>query len=161
MKIRFADPADQSTLAELLLASNRHYWGELDSAASMTAATADALISGKSGCKAVIAWLDGTPSAFATISVLHPALNEHGTLFMKDLFVAKGARGAGLGSHVMHHLAILAMELGCRRFDWTAETDNSKALAFYDALGATRVDEKVYFSFSDQSLMKFANAHCE
>ncbi|MEM8589036.1 MAG: GNAT family N-acetyltransferase [Pseudomonadota bacterium] len=156
LEIRFAEAADTSTLAGLMLEANRHYWGAWDGASAMTAASAQAMIAGQSGCKAIIAWQGGLPIAFATVSVLHPAPSEHGTLFMKDLFVTENARGTGVGTHVMRHLAGLAMKLGCQRFDWTAETDNPRALAFYDRLGATRVEEKVYFRFSAQTLASLA-----
>ncbi|MEM1197978.1 MAG: GNAT family N-acetyltransferase [Pseudomonadota bacterium] len=153
---RFAKPEDHSVLAELLLTANRHYWGEWDGAEAMTAAAAEAMVTGRSGCTAFIAWLDGEPCAFATVAILHPALNEHGTLFMKDLFVAEGARGTGIGTQIMQHLAKQAVELGCERFDWTAETDNPQALAFYDQMGAERIDEKIYFRFSGETLTGFA-----
>lgn len=156
IEFRFATAEDQNALADLLLESNRHYWGAKDGAEAMTVASADAVISGRSGCRAVLAWVESAPVAFATISVLHPALNESGTLFMKDLFVSKNARGAGLGARFMHHLARLAVELGCQRFDWTAETDNARALQFYDNMGATRINEKVYFRFSGAELTSFA-----
>lgn len=156
-EIRFAERADITVLSGLLLQSNRHYWGETEGAAAMTAKSAEAMIDGRSGCRAVIAWIDGVPVAFATICILHPAPNEHGTLFMKDLFVAEDARGTGIGRKLMRHLARLAMEYGCIRFDWTAETDNSRALAFYDALGAARVREKVYFRFSGAALADVAD----
>ena len=158
IEFRFATAEDQSALASLLLESNRHYWGKKDGAEAMTAATADAMISGRSGCRAVLAWVAGAPAGFATISVLHPALNESGTLFMKDLFVSKNARGAGLGEVFMRHLAGLAVELGCQRFDWTAETDNARALQFYDNLGAARINEKVYFRFSGAELSEFTQS---
>ena len=154
--IRFAEAKDEAVLAELLLSANQHYWGTSDGAEGMTKAAASALIDGRSGCRALIARVDGQPAAFATLTILHPALNEHGTLFMKDLFVVKAARGLGVGHQIMLHLAKMAYDLGCQRFDWTAERDNPKALEFYDALGADRVDEKVYFRFSGDELSKFA-----
>lgn len=157
LEIRFAEFADASVLAELLLESNHHYWGESSNSVAMTAASAEAMISGQSGCRAVIAWNSGAPAAFATVSVLHPALSEHGTLFMKDLFVSESARGSGIGKLVMNHLGKLAVELGCKRFDWTAEQDNPRALEFYDSLGASQIKEKVYFRISGKDLAVFSD----
>ncbi len=74
---------------------------------------------------------------------------------MKDLFISRRVRGGGLGRQFMVHIASLALSMGCRRFDWTAETDNARALAFYDDLGASRIDEKVYFRFDDAGLEAF------
>lgn len=156
IEFRFATVEDRHALAALLLESNRHYWGPTESAKSMTMATAEAIVTGSSGCRAIIAWAKGAPAGFATVSVLHPALNEAGTLFMKDLFVSSDARGAGIGERFMRHLAGLAAELGCKRFDWTAETGNVRALHFYDGLGAERVHEKVYFRLAGSNLTDFA-----
>lgn len=150
--VRLATTQDLPVLASLMLASNEFYWGKSCEAAGMTAASAGAIIDGRSGCKAVIAWIDGSPTAFATISLLHPAQNENGTLFMKDLFVLKAARGSGVGKRVMLYLAQMAHQLGCKRFDWTAELDNPDAISFYRALGADRVEEKVYFRFGEAAL---------
>ncbi len=158
LEIRYAEADDLPALSELLQQANRHYWGDMDGAPAMAGASADAMVSGRSGSKAIIAWVAGIPQAFATISVLHPALTEHGALFMKDLFVADTARGTGIGTHLMHHLANLAVELGCKRFDWTAETDNPNALAFYGKLGAPRVQEKVYYRLTGETLAEFAAA---
>ena len=156
-EFRFAEVQDSDALAELLLEANRHYWGEADGAAEMTSKAAHALVNGQSGCRAVVACDAGVLKGFATVSVLHPAPNESGTLFMKDLYVSKDARGAGLGKLFMRHLAKHAVELGCHRFDWTAETDNPRAVAFYDELNASRVEEKVYFRLSDTELRAFAD----
>ena len=38
------------------------------------------------------------------------------------------------------------------RFDWTVDAENTKALAFYDAIGATRLQDKLYFRFSGAAL---------
>ncbi|WP_299869782.1 GNAT family N-acetyltransferase [uncultured Roseobacter sp.] len=152
----FAKLQDQAALADLMLEANRHYWGEAKHAVEMTSKAADTLVHGRSGCQAVIACEAGILKGFATVSVLLPAQNEHGTLFMKDLFISKSARGTGLGNRFMRYLAQHAVELGCHRFDWTAETDNPRAVAFYDDLNASRVVEKVYFRFSDAGLREFA-----
>ena len=46
IEFRYATARDQETLAALLLETNRHYWGQTDGAEAMTAAAADAMISG-------------------------------------------------------------------------------------------------------------------
>jgi ribosomal protein S18 acetylase RimI-like enzyme len=68
----------------------------------------------------------------------------------------KVARGQGVGRALMGFLARLAVQRGCVRFDWTAETDNPEALAFYDRLGAGRVAEKVYYRFDGDRLRQLA-----
>ena len=90
--------------------------------------------------------------------MLYPAPGPGGQLFMKDLFTLAGSRGQGVGRALMGFVARLAARRGCVRFDWTAETDNPEALAFYDRLGAGRVAEKVYYRFDGETLQQFAAA---
>lgn len=155
IEIRAAEAPDLPALTALLTEAHAYYWGPTDTNDAATSLTADALLSGQSGCLAVLAFIGGVPSGFATITILHPGLSAPGTLFMKDLFVAQTARGTGLGRKMMQHLARMASELRCRRFDWTAETDNPIAVNFYDAIGASRVTEKVYFRFTDDEIRAF------
>ena len=65
-------------------------------------------------------------------------------------------RGRDIGEHLMKWVARYAVEKNCVRFDWTAEQGNPGALRFYDRLGAQRVEEKVYFRFSEAHLLAFA-----
>ncbi|MEM8728296.1 MAG: GNAT family N-acetyltransferase [Pseudomonadota bacterium] len=155
ISFRLATEADRSALGILLHETNQHYWGALNGAETLSRNAADEIVSGRSGCQAVLACVDDAACGFATFTVLHPALNASGTFIMKDLFVSKQARGLGLGGHFMRHLARMAVDMGCRRFDWTAETDNPRALAFYEELGAQLVAEKVYFRFCDDDLDSF------
>ena len=153
LTIRVACDADQPALTELVLEAARHYWGQQTDDARHAGQTADALLSGTSGCTALLALHpDQGAVGFATYTVLHPAPTPAGTLFMKDLYVANTARSLGVGQHIMQYLAGLANELGCPRFDWTAETDNPRAIAFYDKLGAKTVTEKQYFRFDGADL---------
>ena len=57
---------------------------------------------------------------------------------------------------MLAHLAALAVARGCVRLDWTAETDNPGALAFYDRIGAKRITEKVYFQLDGDALKQMA-----
>ncbi|MEM9783902.1 MAG: GNAT family N-acetyltransferase [Pseudomonadota bacterium] len=157
-EFRHAESRDVPVLASLLLEANRHYWGEVEGASEMTSEVARAIVDGRSGCRAVLALREDRPVGFATITILHPAPNENGTLFRKDLFVSESARGVGLGKIFMRYLAHYAVKLGCHRFDWTAESDNPRALRFYDDLTASRVSEKVYFRFSGSQLKGFAGS---
>jgi GNAT superfamily N-acetyltransferase len=105
----------------------------------------------------VVQVLDGEQvAALATVSLLYPAPGAKGQLFMKDLFVRAAWRGQGLGEALMRWLARYAIEQGCVRFDWTTETGNPAAIAFYEQLGAARVTEKVYFRLTAEALNDLA-----
>ena len=53
-------------------------------------------------------------------------------------------------------IAKYAIRHDCVRFDWTAEASNPGAVRFYSALGARRVEEKIYFRFEGGDLLSLA-----
>jgi GNAT superfamily N-acetyltransferase len=62
-------------------------------------------------------------------------------LYLEDLFVDPSARGKGYGKALLVHLAKLAVERGCGRFEWTVLDWNTPAIEFYEAMGATVMPE--------------------
>jgi hypothetical protein len=57
-------------------------------------------------------------------------------LYLEDLFVVPQARGRGYGKALMLHVARLAVERGCGRFEWAVLDWNQPAIDFYKSLGA-------------------------
>lgn len=156
LTIRHATAEDEATLAALMLETNRHYYGENSHAEAMTQEAAKLVFSGGSSVRVILGFAGDRPVAYSTVALLHPSSTSNGTLFMKELFVSPTVRSAGYGAQMMRFVAAYAESLGCPRFDWTAETDNPRAVAFYDRLGVTRVTEKVYFRFAGDDLSAFA-----
>ena len=62
-------------------------------------------------------------------------------LYLEDLFVRPAARGRGVGRALLRHLAAVALEHGCGRFEWSVLDWNTPALDFYTKIGAARLDE--------------------
>jgi GNAT superfamily N-acetyltransferase len=58
-------------------------------------------------------------------------------LYLEDLFVEPEYRGRGFGKALLGHLARIAVERGCGRFEWSVLDWNVDAQAFYQGLGAT------------------------
>jgi GNAT superfamily N-acetyltransferase len=58
-------------------------------------------------------------------------------LYLEDLFVVPQARRRGYGKALIAHLARIAVERGCGRFEWAVLDWNRSAIEFYQALGAT------------------------
>ena len=58
-------------------------------------------------------------------------------LYLEDLFVRPEFSGRGYGRALLIHLARLAVERGCGRFEWTVLDWNEQAIGFYRALGAS------------------------
>jgi GNAT superfamily N-acetyltransferase len=62
-------------------------------------------------------------------------------LYLEDLFVRPEFRGRGYGRALLIHLARLAVERGCGRFEWAVLDWNDQAIGFYQALGATMLSD--------------------
>ena len=161
LKTRLAEPGDLNTVTALFLATLEHYWGSRADTAADARRSAEALLGGEADCRLLIGERDGRAIAYATFAIVYPSPGDRGTLFMKDLFVLADRRGGGTGEAMMRAVARIAAERGCARFDWTAETDNPRALAFYDRIAARRVTEKVYYRFAHDDLARFAGGETE
>ena len=157
VEVRLATPADGEALVDLFHAIDAHYWGAAAPSRAAMARHIEGLLPFRS-CEIAIARQDVRPVGLATFAVLYPAPGLGGQLFMKDLFTIAQVRGQGVGRTIMRFLARLAVERGCVRFDWTAETDNPDALGFYDWLGARRVADKVYYRFDGEALQRLATS---
>ncbi|MGL1446878.1 GNAT family N-acetyltransferase, partial [Vibrio parahaemolyticus] len=52
-----------------------------------------------------------------------------------------GARGSGAGKALLRHLAGIALDRDCGRFEWAVLDWNTPAIDFYRAMGAQAMDE--------------------
>ncbi len=100
-----------------------------------------ALFAGPPQVEAVLLWPAGDdagePVAFALwFHNFSTFLGRRG-LYLEDLFVDPAHRGRGHGRALLAHLAAIAVERGCGRFDWSVLDWNVDAQRFYESLGAT------------------------
>ncbi|WP_411063482.1 GNAT family N-acetyltransferase [Vibrio rotiferianus] len=109
-----------------------------------------------SGVNIIAAYDNSIVLGFASYTTMYPGPKLSGQMYLKDLFVSSNARGRGVGIALMRHLASLAIEQGCQRLDWTAESNNPLAGQFYRSIGAELVSEKEYYRFADDALHAFA-----
>jgi GNAT superfamily N-acetyltransferase len=65
---------------------------------------------------------------------------RHG-IWLEDLFVLDSERGRGYGKALMRALAVLCIERGYARFEWTVLDWNEPAIGFYRSLGVTPLSE--------------------
>jgi GNAT superfamily N-acetyltransferase len=100
----------------------------------------------------VLLAVDGTAVVgLASFSRLWPAAGAGTSMYLKELFVADRARRQGVGAQLLDAVRQAAAEAGCSRLEWTGDTDNPKALAFYQKLGVPVNDGKVCYRLSLQS----------
>jgi GNAT superfamily N-acetyltransferase len=108
--------------------------------------------------EALIGEEDGTPVAFALF--FHNYSTFHGApgLYLEDLFVKPESRRHGYGRALLSHLAEIALERKCSRFEWAVLDWNSPAIAFYHSLGAIPMDQWTVMRVTGAALDELAKS---
>ncbi|TAG79347.1 MAG: GNAT family N-acetyltransferase [Burkholderiales bacterium] len=85
----------------------------------------------------VIAREAGEPIGFALFFNNFSTFLGRKGLYLEDLFVKAEHRGKGYGKALLVHLAKIAVERNCGRFEWSVLDWNEPSIKFYEAMGAT------------------------
>ncbi len=109
-----------------------------------------------SPAKALICLLDDQPIGFAVYFFNYSTWQGRKGLYLEDLFVSLEHRGVGAGKHLLRHLAKVAHDTGCGRFEWSVLDWNQPAIDFYKSIGAEPQDEWVRYRMEGESLKHFA-----
>lgn len=78
-------------------------------------------------------------------------------IYLEDLYVRAEARGRGVGTALLQHVARLACERGCARFEWSVLNWNRRAIDFYEKLGARPMSEWTIFRVDGEALRKLGD----
>jgi GNAT superfamily N-acetyltransferase len=135
LKIRPATREDAATIVDLITAL-AIYEREPD---AVTATEADILRDGFGATprfRCVIAEWEGQPAGFALWFYNYSTWQGRAGLYLEDLFVKPEFRGKGIGKALLLHLAKVASDENCGRFEWSVLDWNSPAIEFYESLGA-------------------------
>jgi GNAT superfamily N-acetyltransferase len=87
--------------------------------------------------EAVVAEREGGVVAFALYFTNFSTFLGRPGLYLEDLYVQSAHRGRGLGQALLRHLARLAVQRGCGRFEWSVLDWNANAIGLYEKMGAT------------------------
>ena len=91
--------------------------------------------------EAVVGEAQGQVVAFALFFTNFSTFLGRPGLYLEDLYVQPSQRGRGLGKALLKHLARLARDRGCGRFEWSVLDWNENAIRFYEKMGATVMPE--------------------
>jgi GNAT superfamily N-acetyltransferase len=92
-------------------------------------------------CECLIAEENAKPVGFALYFTTFSTFLCKPGLYLEDLFVVPAARGKGYGKALLIHLAQLAKNRDCGRFEWRVLDWNEPSIQFYQSLGATIMPE--------------------
>jgi GNAT superfamily N-acetyltransferase len=74
------------------------------------------------------------------------------TLYLEDLFVLEKYRKRGVGFSLFRKCVDIAVAEGCGRMEWAVLTWNTKALRFYEKLGARRMSDWYVYRLDEKAL---------
>jgi len=115
-----------------------------------------ALFGRRPAAEALIARVDGECAGFALFfHNFSTFLGRHG-LYLEDLFVRPAFRALGVGKALLRHLAGVALERACGRFEWAVLDWNRSARDFYEALGAEANPAWVNYRITGEALERLA-----
>jgi GNAT superfamily N-acetyltransferase len=116
------------------------------------------LFTSPAAAEVVIARIDGKPVGFALFFHSYSTFLAQRGLFLEDLFVNPDNRGLGVGKALLSHLAKIALERNCGRFEWNVLDWNELAINFYRSIGAVPMDEWTTFRVTGDALNRLASA---
>ena len=93
---------------------------------------------GREGMQLLARDARGTAIGFATIFWTWSTTSAARIGVMNDIFVAQGARGAGVADELVAACLERCRQRGAARLTWQTALDNHRAQAVYDRLGARR-----------------------
>lgn len=96
----------------------------------------EALFGPRPYAEVVIGVVEAEPVGFALFFHNFSTFRGAPGLYLEDLFVEPRWRGRGYGKRLLVHLAALAVERGCQRFEWSVLDWNEPAIEFYRRAGA-------------------------
>jgi GNAT superfamily N-acetyltransferase len=115
-----------------------------------------ALFGRGSTVEVIVAWEGSEAAGFALFFPNFSTFLGRPGLYLEDLFVRPEFRGRGYGHALLIHLARLAVERGCGRFEWAVLDWNDQAIGFYRALGATVLSDWRITRVTGQALASLA-----
>jgi len=111
--------------------------------------------------RCVLAEWDGQPAGFAFFFYNYSTWQGRPGLYLEDLFVKPVFRGKGIGKALLLHLAKIAADENCGRFQWQVLDWNTPAIDFYKSLGAKTMNEWLTMRVEGEDIKKLANTAVE
>jgi len=112
----------------------------------------DALFGSQPGAEALLAFEGENAIGFAVFFHNFSTFLGKRGLWLEDIFVRPEHRRKGYGEALFLHVARIAHERGCGRFEWSALDWNEPAIRFYTSMGAVALDDWTIFRVTGDAL---------
>ena len=104
----------------------------------------------------LMAWSGAAVAGFALFFHNFSTFLGRPGLYLEDVYIQPEFRGRGHGRALLLHLARLAVERRCGRFEWSVLDWNAPAIGFYESLGASVLPEWRICRVTGQALERMA-----
>jgi GNAT superfamily N-acetyltransferase len=116
------------------------------------------LFGAKAMAEVLIAEWQGQAAGFALFFHNYSTFLAKPGIYLEDLFVSPEFRGHGIGRALLQHIAGLAIDRGCGRFEWAVLAWNQPAIGFYRNLGAREMSDWRIYRVTGDALASLAGA---
>jgi GNAT superfamily N-acetyltransferase len=117
----------------------------------------DSLFGPRPGAEVVIAEWNGEIAGYALFFHNYSTFLCKRGLYLEDLFVRPAFRGRGIGKQLLSHLAKIAVERSCARFEWAVLDWNESAIGFYNSLGAVPMTDWRVMRLTGEALHRLSS----
>ncbi len=116
----------------------------------------ESLFGAKPYAEVLIAELDGQAVGYALFFYSFSTFLGRPGIYLEDIYVTPTKRGHGVGKTIMTHIARLAVERKCGRFEWSVLDWNEPSIQFYRSIGAVSMDGWTVQRVTGQALFDLA-----
>ena len=155
LRIAAATPADVALILSLIR-ELADYERMADQVVATEADIERALFGERPCAEAVIARVGDQAVGFALFFQSFSTFVGRPGLYLEDLYVKPPHRGRGIGRRLLAHLAGIAVERGCGRFEWSVLDWNALAIASYRRAGAVPMDAWTVYRLIGEPLRTLA-----
>ncbi len=107
---------------------------------------------------ALVCEMEGQPVGYAVYFFNYSTWLGKPGIYLEDLYVTPAQRGRGAGKALLKHVAAIAVQQGCGRYEWSVLDWNKPAIDFYEALGARPMSEWTIYRVSGDGLRHLAES---
>jgi len=108
--------------------------------------------------RCLIAEWHGNVAGFALYFFQYSTWEGRPALYLEDLFVRQEYRHRGIGKTLFQHLAQIAVDRNCTRFQWECLDWNQPSLDFYESVGAKVLHEWLSLRITGDALQSLAGS---
>jgi len=117
----------------------------------------ESLFGANPAAEVVLGFQGENPAGFAVFFHNYSTFLGRRGMYLEDIFVSPEYRSRGLGRLLLTHVAGIAAEQGCGRFEWAVLDWNENAARFSQKLGMEMLDDWRIFRMNSEALRKLAS----